>query len=143
MANPLGEIDANKASSQTLDYLYADTRGITYAKHPSNLVEPLKVNENFEFKSEYDPWKLKSMAFGSSHNPSAALGEEIRKMNPTMFDPNTPQQRDQAFVKDLIYHPENDNVSSMHNALVNPGTFVPPPKVVDQDPYFNPEMGAN
>lgn len=30
----------------------------------------------------------------------------------------------------------------MHNALVNPGSFVPPPRVVDQDPYFNPELAS-
>ena len=49
-----------------LDYLYSDTKGITYAKNPSNLIEPLKVNEKFEFSSAYDPWKLKSLAFSDS-----------------------------------------------------------------------------
>jgi hypothetical protein len=56
-----------------LDYLYADSKGITYAKNPSNLVEPLRVNEKFEFKSEYDPWKLKSMMWSNERLPAADL----------------------------------------------------------------------
>ena len=50
-------------------------------------------------------------------------------MNPTLFDPNTPNQRTEAFVQDLLYYPEHDGVRSMHNSLVNPNSFVPPPRV--------------
>lgn len=54
-----------------LDYLYSDAAGMTATKYPSNLVEPLKVNEKFEFKSQYDPWALKSIAFGKGTNPES------------------------------------------------------------------------
>ena len=60
-----------------LDYLYSDTKGITYAKNPSNLIEPLKVNEKFEFSSAYDPWKLKSLAFSDGRMPATDLRDEI------------------------------------------------------------------
>ena len=60
-----------------LDYLYADTKGISYAKYPSNLTEPLRVNEKFEFKSEYDPWKLKSMIYADSRGQAIELRDEI------------------------------------------------------------------
>lgn len=50
-----------------LDYLYSDTKDICYSKYPSNLVEPLKVNEKFEFKTAYDPWRLKSMLWAEGH----------------------------------------------------------------------------
>jgi len=69
------ELDKNKLTSDMLDYLYADTKGISYSKYPSNLVEPLKVNEKFEFKSAYDPWKLKSMMWGG--RPENDLRDEI------------------------------------------------------------------
>jgi len=61
--------------------------------------------------------------------PASDLRDEIRKMNPTLFDPNTPQQRSEAFVQDLLYYPEFDAVQSMHNALVRPDSFIPPPRV--------------
>lgn len=61
------ELDKNKLTSEMLDYLYSDTKDICYSKYPSNLVEPLKVNEKFEFKTAYDPWRLKSMLWAEGH----------------------------------------------------------------------------
>ena len=69
----MAEIDRAKATSDMLDYLYSDVRDISYAHAPSNLTEPLKVNEKYEFKSQYDPWKLKSMLWAQEHQPSASL----------------------------------------------------------------------
>jgi len=59
-------------------------------------------------------------------------------MNPTLFDPNTPQVRSEAFVQDLLYYPELDEVKSMHNALTNPDNFVPPPKVDHKPSEYYP-----
>jgi len=69
----LKEINPNRCTSDMLDYLYSDSKGMTYAKNPSNLVEPLRVNEKFEFKSAYDPWKLKSMIWSDTRNQATDL----------------------------------------------------------------------
>ena len=59
-------------------------------------------------------------------------------MNPVLFDPNTPQQRSEAFIQDLLYYPEIENSRSMHNQLTNPEAFVPPPKVMSDTTRFYP-----
>lgn len=71
------EINPAKCTKDMLDYLYSDAKGITYAKNPSNLVEPLKVNEKFEFSSEYDPWRLKSLMWAEGRMPASELRDEI------------------------------------------------------------------
>jgi len=89
--------------------------------NPSNLVEPLKVNE---FKSHYDPWQLKSIAFaktaGEIPGSAAELQRRVEGMNPTLFATDTPAQRSDALIQELVYHGEHDRIDSMHNSLANP-----------------------
>ena len=76
-----------------MNYLYDDSAGITYAKHPSNLVQPLKVNE---FKSYYDPWQLKSLAFDQTAKElpggPAELADQVKSMKPLLFNPETAKE---------------------------------------------------
>lgn len=126
--NPLTSIPRNLVSSDAVKFIYDENDHILCAKDPSNLVARMKINDKLKYGSYYN----KSEVFSAGKHPSAVdLAKGLRAMNPSFFNPQTDAQNTKSYVPDLLYQSEMDRVDSLHNAIVRPNSFIPPPVVCD------------
>jgi hypothetical protein len=123
--NPLADIPSNLISSDALRYVYDENEFIQCAVNPSNLVAPMKINDRLIHDNNSKSGALRP----NGQNGPIDLARALRSMNPSFFDPNTHNQNRNSFIPDLLYHAEFDRVDSLHNAIVRPNSFVPPPIV--------------
>lgn len=125
--NPLSEIPTNLLSTDLLKYVYDDSSDIKCGVNPSNLVAPMKINDNLK-----NIGPSRSSAFHKNTNPDVVdLAKAIGSLNPIFFDPSTESQDNRGYVPDLVYYSELDKVNSLHNAIANPNGFIPPPTAIN------------
>ena len=124
--NPLEEIPLNLLSSDAIRYIYDENDNIQCSVNPSNLVAPIKINDKLRHDNGF-----RSSTFNSDVNGAIDTTKAMKAMNPLFFDQNTETQNKKSFIPDLLYHNEMDKVDSLHNAISNPHSFIPPPIVKD------------
>ena len=132
-------IPSNLISSDVLRYVYDENSDIQCGVNPSNLVAPMKVNDNLVSSKTY-----RSSAFNNHTNPEVVdLSRALGSMNPIFFDPNTERQENRSMVPDLIYKSELDKVNSLHNAIAHPGGYLPPPIIQNPDDAMTSQAVTN
>jgi len=127
--NPVSEVKTNVITINNSRQLYDENEQISCAVDPTNLTAPLKVNNKLKQRGTYVPVSLSQ----KKEDPAYKTIQELRALKSSYYETKTNPQNKHNFIPDLIYHDELDRIDSMHNAMVHPNSFVPPPTSVNPE----------